>query len=69
MKKIIKIEGMHCAHCAGRVEKTLSELDGVKKVKVDLKKKYAEITSDVEISNEVIIESISEWGFEVIEIK
>ena len=69
MKKIIKIEGMHCSHCSGRVEKTLSLLEGVKKVKVDLKKKYAEIVCDVDISNEVISNSITELGFEVIEIK
>ena len=26
MKKTLKIEGMHCSHCSGRVEKALAEL-------------------------------------------
>ena len=42
-KKIISIEGMHCSHCSGRVEKTLLTIDGVKKAKVDLKKKEFKI--------------------------
>ncbi|MDY3118735.1 MAG: heavy metal translocating P-type ATPase [Peptoniphilus sp.] len=29
-KKILKIEGMSCNHCVGRVDKALNELDGVK---------------------------------------
>ena len=29
-KKILKIDGMSCNHCVGRVDKALNELDGVK---------------------------------------
>ena len=29
MNKTMKIEGMMCAHCTGRVEKALSAIDGV----------------------------------------
>ena len=29
MKKVLKIEGMMCNHCTGRVEKALNDLDGV----------------------------------------
>ncbi len=69
MKKIINIEGMHCEHCSSRVTKALSSIDGVKKVKVDLKKKTAEIDSSIEIDNNTIIEAIDEVGFEVVSIK
>lgn len=69
MRKIINIEGMHCEHCSNRVSKSLSSLVGVKKVKVDLKKKTAEIELTKEISDQLIIETISEAGFEVISIK
>ncbi|MBP3284203.1 MAG: cation transporter [Clostridia bacterium] len=29
MEKIVKINGMACSHCAGRVEKALSALNSV----------------------------------------
>ena len=32
----IRINGMSCSHCQARVEKGLSELDGVTSVRVDL---------------------------------
>ena len=38
-KKIITVEGMHCMHCAGSVEKAVSALEGVKDAKVNLDKK------------------------------
>lgn len=69
MKKIISIEGMHCQHCSGRVEKTLQEIDGVKKVKVDLKKKLAEVELSKEIEDKVFVDAIDDAGFEVVEIK
>ena len=33
---IIKVGGMHCMHCAAKVENTLKALKGVKKARVDL---------------------------------
>lgn len=69
MKKIISIEGMHCSHCSGRVEKTLLMIDGVTKAKVDLKKKLAEVELSKEIENQVFIDAIDDAGFEVVEIK
>lgn len=38
MKQQFSIEGMSCNHCAARVEEAVSALDGVQKVKVNLKK-------------------------------
>lgn len=36
---ILKVEGMHCMHCAAKVEKVLKELPGVKKATVSLGEK------------------------------
>lgn len=69
MKKIVTIEGMHCDHCAGKVEDSLQQIDGVKKAKVNLKKKQANLVLEYEVDNEVITSSIKKAGFEVIEIK
>lgn len=35
------VEGMHCPHCSGRVEKALAATAGVTKAEVDLAKKTA----------------------------
>lgn len=69
MKKLILIEGMHCANCSGRVNDVLTNLPGVDKVKVDLKKKNAIIKCSDDLSDEIIRSSINKLGFEVIEIK
>ncbi len=63
MKKEIKIDGMHCEHCAASVEKALSSLEGVKKVKVKLAKGIAKL--DGEVSDEAIRTAVAEAGFTV----
>lgn len=69
MKKVIYIEGMHCQNCEKRVYNTLSNLDSVKKVKINLKKKEAIIETDETIDNEIIVKSIANIGYEVTNIK
>lgn len=68
-KKVITIEGMHCNHCAKKVETTLKNINGVDKVKVNLSKKEATIISKVEISNQTIQDSFKELDFKIIDIK
>ena len=63
MKKEIKIDGMHCEHCAASVEKALSSLEGVKKVRVKLQKGIAKL--DGEVSDEAIRSAVAEAGFTV----
>ena len=68
IKKVITIEGMMCDHCKMKVEKTLSELDGVSKVKVNLKDKTATIYSIKSISNYDIKNAINKLDYKVINI-
>ncbi len=65
MKKIIKVEGMHCNHCKMRVEKALKGLKGVSSAIVNLEAKTAEIESDSEIDNATIATAIDDAGFSV----
>lgn len=67
IKKVINIEGMHCNHCAMSVTNALESIEGVSKVKVDLDKKQATITSSVEIDDKLIKEKIEELDFKVVE--
>ena len=69
MKKVISIEGMHCDHCSGRVNDALVNLQGVDKVKVNLKKKNAVIKCSDDLSNDIIKQTITKLGFEVVDIK
>ena len=68
IKKVITIEGMMCEHCKMKVERALSELNGVSKVKVNLKNKTAIIYSTKSISNDDIKNSISKLNYKVINI-
>ncbi len=68
IKKTIKIEGMHCEHCAKKVENALSELANVKKAKVNLKKQEASLVLEKEIDNKVITEAIENLDFKVTDI-
>jgi Cu+-exporting ATPase len=43
----LKIKGMNCASCAGRVEKALSAVDGVTQASVNLATETAAVTGDV----------------------
>ena len=62
MTKTVKIEGMMCAHCSGRVEKALNELPGVTAT-VDLAAGTAAVTGDV--SDEVLTKAVTDAGYTV----
>lgn len=64
VEKEFVVEGIHCEKCKANVENALKSIEGVKKVKVDLKGN-ASIKSKQEVSNEIIKEKIEEAGFSV----
>jgi len=64
MKKIFRVEGMHCESCVKMIQ---MELEGkVSKANIDYKKGIAEIEFDENKTNEKeIIESIKTAGYKV----
>ncbi len=64
MKKTMKIEGMMCGHCTGRVEKALNALDGVQ-AQVSLEDKAAYVTIDGDVSNETLKKTVEDEGYQV----
>ncbi len=68
MKKIINVTGMHCAHCAKAVEDALTAIDGISKAKVDLNKGNVTAGMKADVDDKLIIDAITEKGFEVGEI-
>ena len=69
MKKVIRIDGMNCGHCQAKVEGALSSLNGVSKVKVDLKKKIATVTLEEDIIDDVLLKTVNDAGFKAISIE
>lgn len=68
MKKELIVEGMSCGHCSARVEKALNEIDGVQ-AKVDLESKTASVTLSKEVSDEALIQAVTDAGYEVTTVK
>lgn len=68
MKKVIKIEGMSCAHCQAKVENALNAIKGVQ-AKVDLKKKTATVSLGEEVADSVLSNAVTDAGFEVVSIE
>lgn len=64
MKKTFKVEGMMCQHCVARVTNALKAVEGVEEVKIQLKKKKAEVLLANEVADETLISAIVEAGYE-----
>ena len=64
MKKTIKIEGMMCSHCTGRVDKALNAMDGVTAT-VSLEDKAAYVTVDGAVTDEQLKKAVVDAGYEV----
>ena len=67
MKKTMKIEGMMCGHCTGRVEKALNALDGVQ-AEVSLEDKAAYLTIDGDVSDAALKKAVEDEGYQVVDI-
>lgn len=68
MKKTLKIQGMTCSHCTGRVEKALNEMDGVT-AEVSLEGKCATVTLTHDVSDAELIKVVSAAGYEVVGVE
>ena len=62
----MKIEGMMCAHCSGRVEKALNDLPGVT-ASVNLEAGTAAVTG--EASDEALTKAVTDAGYTVASIQ
>lgn len=67
MKKTMKIEGMMCGHCTGRVDKALNALEGVEAT-VSLEDRAAYVTLTGDVSDEVLKKTVEDEGYQVLEI-
>ena len=68
MKKIIKIEGMMCPHCSGRVKKLLEEIEGVVEADVSHERGDAIVTLSAKVSDETLSKTVTDAGYKVLGI-
>ena len=62
---LIQVEGMHCASCASRVERSLSAVSGVEEVNVNLASNKAAIRYDPgRVETRKLILAIEQAGYE-----
>ena len=65
MESTVKIKGMSCQHCVMTVTKTLSTIEGVKDVKVNLDQAQASFFHDSPIDMSELKKKIEKAGFEI----
>ena len=62
MKSKFKVTGMTCNHCVKRVQKTLSEVNGVESVTVTLDPPEAEINMKQHINDSIFNSALEKVG-------
>ncbi len=65
MERTMKIEGMMCGHCTGRVQKALEALEGVSAVTMSLEEKTALVELNAEVADEALTAAVTDAGYEV----
>lgn len=68
MTKTMKIDGMMCSHCEGRVKQSLEGLAQVGQAEVSHEKGTAVVTLTAEVSNDVLKKTVEDQGYNVISI-
>lgn len=63
MKTTLKVEDMHCAGCAGSVDRGLRRLTGITDVRVELAAKMVSVEHDPAVKPPQLIEHLNGAGF------
>ncbi len=66
MEKTLKIEGMMCGHCSGRVKKALEAVNGVKSAEVSHENGSAVIVLDKPVDDGALIAAVENEGYKVV---
>ena len=66
MEKTMKINGMMCGHCSGRVKKVLEALPEVDEAIVSHENGTAVLTLNAAVSDEVLKKTVEDQGYEVV---
>lgn len=67
-KKVLKITGMHCEHCAKAVTTALNKIDGAS-AKVNLAENEAVVSYDRELDEEALKAAVKDAGYRVVSVQ
>ena len=66
MEKTLKIQGMMCMHCSGRVQKALEAIDGVESAQVSHESGTAVVKMNKAVADDVLKKAVTDAGYEVV---
>ncbi|MCI6041246.1 MAG: heavy metal translocating P-type ATPase [Clostridiales bacterium] len=66
MQKTLKIEGMMCTHCSGRVKKALEDLPGVLSAEVSHESGTAVVTLGTPVDDATLKKAVEDQGYQVV---
>ena len=69
MKRTLKVEGIHCAHCEGRVKKALEALPQVEAASASHEAGTAVVTLREEIDPALLKKAVEEAGYKVLSVE
>ena len=70
MKKVkLTVEGMHCASCAGNIERSLKKIPGLKNASVSMMTRKALVEADDNVSEEAMKQAVARAGYKVSKIE
>ena len=69
MTKTMKINGMMCPHCSGRVKKCLEALDGVASADVSHESGTAILDLTTPVSSDTLKKTVEDAGYEVVSVE
>ena len=69
MTKTMKINGMMCPHCSGRVKKCLEAIGGVASAEVSHESGTAILDLTTPVSSDTLKKTVEDAGYEVVSVE
>lgn len=69
MEKTLRIEGMMCPHCEGRVKKALEQLDGVAAAQVSWQAGTAVVTLTADVPDGTLRQAVEAQDYTVLGVE
>lgn len=69
MKKTLKVEGMMCAHCEGRVKSALEEISGVANANASHESGTVVVELSGDVSDDMLKEKVEAQGYKVLSVE
>ena len=69
MKKLMKVEGMHCGGCSGRLKRTLEAMDGVESAEASHEAGTASVVCSSAVTDEALKAAVEGANFTFVSIE